>query len=69
MSNTTTNPLVAPILEAQEIVRQSLSGDFSDYAGMQRLARLLCGPEMHLKLIEAGALSHLHGAAANEAAA
>lgn len=69
MSNTTTNPLVGPILKAQEIVRQGLNGEFSGYAGMQRLARLLCGPEMHLKLIEAGALAHLHGAAANEAAA
>jgi len=45
MSNATTNPLVAPILEAQEIVRQGLNGDFSGYASMQRLAGLLCGPD------------------------
>jgi hypothetical protein len=68
MSNTTPNPLAAPMLKAQEIVIAALRGDLSDRLTIQRLAQVLCTPTANQLLVEAGAFDHLPGATARHAA-
>jgi hypothetical protein len=54
-----TSPLTSDVLMAQEIILSALNGDFSGHVAVQRLARLLCTPEMNMKLVDAGALADL----------